>query len=303
MGSVAEPMEAQSTTLGLIAGEGRLPRDIAAAARESGHRVVAVALRGCCDPSLREEVDELHWLDLGQLESLFKVFRNARVSDAVMAGKVSKGLLIQNLPGAGGESKLDERAARSLASLSDHSDDSILGAIADALAVEGIRLRPQAEFVPELLPGEGVLGKCAPTAEQWRNIEFGFGVAKALGRQDIGQSVVVKHLAVMAVEAIEGTDAAIRRGAELGGPGVCVVKVSKPAQDPRFDLPAVGLDTLRVMENCGVAALAFEADATLVLDRASLVEGADAAGIAIVGVSGSPGESMADRSAFAGGVR
>jgi DUF1009 family protein len=284
-------MEAQSTTLGLIAGGGRLPRDIAAAAQARGFRVIAVALRGCCDPSLRESVDELHWLDVGQLDSLFRIFRGGAVSDAVMAGKVWKEQLFRR-PSAGSEAglKLDDSAAGVLASLASRSDDAIQGAIADALAAEGVVLRPQAELVPELLPGEGPLGKCVPTPEQQRDIEFGFDVAKALGRPDVGQSVVVKGLAVMAVEAIEGTDAAIQRGAELGGPGVCVVKVAKPAQDPRFDLPAVGPGTLEVMRRNSVAALAFEAGATLVLDRTRLVGDADAAGIAILGVSAqSPG--------------
>ena len=285
MVSVAEPMEAQSTTLGLIAGAGRLPRDIAAAARERGLRVVAVALRGCCDPSLRESVDELHWLDVGQLGSLFEVFRSARVSDAVMAGKVWKEPLFRGAGGEGGL-KLDERAASVLDSLPSRSDDAIQAAIAAALSAEGVVLRPQAELVPHLLPGEGPLGKCTPSSQQRRDIEFGFDVAKALGRQDIGQSVVVKGLAVMAVEAIEGTDAAIQRGAALGGPGVCVVKVAKPAQDPRFDLPAIGPGTLEVMKRNAVAALAFEAGATLVLGRARLVKDADAAGIAILGISG-----------------
>ncbi len=288
-------METQSTTLGLIAGAGRLPRDIAAAARERGHRVIAVGLRGCCDSSLREDVDELHWLDLGELESLLEVFRSACVSDAVMAGKVSKEHLFRGATGAG--LKLDDRAAGILDSLADLSDNSILGAIADLLAAEGIALGPQAEWVPELLPAEGQLGRCAPTAEQWRDIEFGFGVAKALGQQDIGQTVVVKHTAIMAVEAIEGTDATIRRGAELAGPGASVVKVAKPAQDPRFDLPAIGLETLAAMESGSVAALAFEAGATLVMDRGALIERADAAGVAIVGVSG---PRLADRVAAAG---
>ena len=292
-------MRAQSTTLGLIAGAGSLPLDIACAARERGHRIVAVALRDCCDPALRELSDEFHWLELGQLNALFDVFRDARVEQAVMAGKVSKQRLFRD--GAGSEAgglKLDERAARALGALGDQADDSILRAVADLLAAEGIALRPQAELVPQLLPGVGTLGRHDPTAAQWRDVEYGFGIAKALGEQGIGQSVVVKQRAVLAVEAIEGTDAAIARGAQLGGSGVCVVKVAKPQQDPRFDLPAIGPDTLAVMQSVGAAVLAFEAEATLVLQRAKLVESADAAGIALVGVSSN---SLRDRVSGAGG--
>jgi DUF1009 family protein len=291
-------MGTSSTTLGLIAGAGSLPRDIARAARERGHRVVAVALRGCCDSGLRELADEFHWLEVGELNALFEVFREARVKDAVMAGKVSKQRLFQAAPGAGGgEVKLDERAARELGSLGDQSDDAILGAVADLLAAEGILLRPQGELVPELLPGAGPLGHLSPTPAQWLDIEFGFEIAKALGEQGIGQSVVVRQRAVLAVEAIEGTDAAIARGAALGGAGVCVVKVAKPRQDPRFDLPAIGPETVSVMQGAGAAVLAFEADATLVLQRPKLVRDADAAGIALVGVSS---EGLRDRASGAG---
>jgi DUF1009 family protein len=235
-------MGTSSTTLGLIAGAGSLPREIARAARERGHRVVAVALRGCCDSGLRELADEFHWLEVGELNALFEVFREARVKDAVMAGKVSKQRLFQAAPGA------------------------------------------------------GPLGHLSPTPAQWLDIEFGFEIAKALGEQGIGQSVVVRQRAVLAVEAIEGTDAAIARGAALGGAGVCVVKVAKPRQDPRFDLPAIGPETVSVMQGVGAAVLAFEADATLVLQRPKLVRDADAAGIALVGVSS---EGLRDRASGA----
>jgi DUF1009 family protein len=260
--------------------------------------VVAVALRGCCDPALREVTDEFHWLELGELNALFSVFREAHVKDAVMAGKVSKQRLVRNASGvAGDELKLDERAARELEALADRSDDSILGAVADLLAAEGILLRPQGELVPELLPGVGPLGRHVPTTAQWRDIEFGFRIAKALGGLDIGQSVVAKHRAVLAVEAIEGTDAAIQRGGDLGGAGVCVVKVAKPRQDPRFDLPAIGPETVAVMQRAGAAVLAFEANATLALQRAKLVEDADAVGIALIGVSA---DTLRDASSGAG---
>ncbi len=266
--------------LGLLAGRGRLPVDVARAARRRGLRVAAVAFVDETDPALEREVDAIAWLHLGELERLlgFLVERGAR--DAVMAGKILKTSLYGDLA----RLRPDGRAIALLASLRDRSDDGILGAIAGELASHGVVLRPQAALVPELFADRGVLGRVAPSEAQRRDAAFGFRIAKALGAVDVGQTVVVRERAVMALEAIEGTDAAIRRGAALGGPGVTVVKVAKPRQDPRFDLPAVGPDTLRVLAETKAAALAVEAGATLVVDREELVATADAHGIAVIGL-------------------
>jgi DUF1009 family protein len=266
--------------LGLIAGRGRFPIDLARAARRRGRRVVAVAFHGDTAPSLADEVDELHWLHLGELEALIARFRAAGVRQAVMAGKVLKTSLFGDLA----RLKPDARAIALIAGLRTRSDDSILGAIADELAQEGITLLPQAALVPELLAREGRLGAVEPTSGQRGDIAFGWPIAKALGALDVGQTVVVRERAVLALEAIEGTDAAVARGAALGGPGASVIKVAKPRQDPRFDMPAVGLATLAVLAEGKVAALAVEADRTLLLDRAELLREADRHGIAVLGI-------------------
>ncbi|HTF34091.1 MAG TPA: UDP-2,3-diacylglucosamine diphosphatase LpxI [Myxococcota bacterium] len=270
--------------LGLIAGRGRFPIDLARAARRRGGRVVAVAFHGDTEAALADEVDELHWLHLGELETLIARFRAAGARQAVMAGKVLKTSLFGDLA----RLKPDARAIALIAGLRTRSDDSILGAIADELAGEGITLLPQAALVPELLAGEGTLGAIEPTSAQRGDIAFGWPIAKALGALDVGQTVVVRERAVLALEAIEGTDAAVARGAALGGPGASVIKVAKPRQDPRFDVPAVGLGTLAALAEGKVAVLAVEADRTFLLDRAELLREADRHRIAVLGIRDHP---------------
>lgn len=282
-----------SDTLGLIAGGGALPQEIARAARRRGRDVAAVAFRDITPPELACDANRLCWLQLGEMERLVSFFHGVGARDAVLAGKISKTYLYRDYETL----RLDARALALLARLSDRGDGSILAMLAQALDEEGIRILPQAALVPELLPEEGVLGRVEPTGEQWRDLAFAWPVAKALGGLDVGQSVVVQEGAVLAVEAIEGTDAAIRRAGALGRPGACVVKVAKPDQDLRFDLPAVGLGTLESVIEARAAVLAFEAHQTIVLDRSRLVERADACGVAVVSVpSKGPGpDSGVDR--------
>lgn len=266
--------------LGLIAGDGRFPHEIARAARGHGRRVHAVGFHDLTTASLADEVDALCWLELGQLDALLDSLQSAGVRDAVLAGKVSKRHLFDSshrlLP--------DARALALLAGLPDRSDGAILAALADWLESEGIVLRPQCELVPELVPGPGPLGAFAPTPRQLADVAVAWPIARVLASCEVGQCVVVRDGAVLAVEAIEGTDAAIERGGRLGGPGACVVKVARPRQDPRFDLPAIGPDTLASLLAVGAGVLAFEAGSTLVLERERLVKEADAAGVAIYGV-------------------
>jgi len=219
------------------------------------------------------------WLHLGQIDRAVGSLRDAGVEEAVMAGKVPKLGLI----GGGSKLELDAQATRLIESLADHRDDSILRLAADFLESHGIRLLGQAELVPGLLPGAGPLGRTALSEASARDLEFGWPIAKAIAGLDIGQTVVVRDRAVLAVEAVEGTDAAIERAGQLA-PGSCVIKVAKPAQDPRFDLPAIGLQTLKTLRAARASALVFEAGATLVLDRDELVALADASGIALLGV-------------------
>jgi DUF1009 family protein len=211
---------------------------------------------------------------------MLEALRASGVREAVLAGRMPKALLYQDEA----RLRLDERAVEVLQGLADRSDDSILGALADLLLGEGIRLIAQAELVPELLPGPGVLGAVAPSDDQRADVAFGWPIARAIAGLDVGQTVVVKDCAVLAVEAVEGTDAAIRRAGEVASGG-CVVKVAKPRQDPRFDVPTVGLGTLEVLSESGASLLAFEAERTLVLDRADLTARADAAGIVVWAVS------------------
>lgn len=266
--------------LGLLAGDGRFPLALARAARRAGRRVVAVAFDGITSASLEEEADAVHRLPLGQLDAWIARLRDAGVRELVMAGKVSKEHLFGDLAAL----RPDARARAFVAGLRDWRDHSILGALADLLSEEGLVLLPQLAVAPELGAGEGALGAVRPDARQWEDLRFGWPIARAVAALDIGQTVVVKARAVLAVEAIEGTDRAIRRGGELGGGDVCVVKVARPGQDPRFDLPAVGLGTLETLVAARARVLAFDAERTVVLDREELVAKADAAGVALVGV-------------------
>jgi DUF1009 family protein len=271
-----------SESVGLIAGAGRFPIEIARAARLSGLRVVTVAIRELAEPEFETEAD-CHWLHLGELEALLRVFRESEVRRCVMAGKVPKTFLYERGPAL----RPDARALRLLRDLADRSDDSIMLALAEVLESEGFVLEKQASFTPELLAPQGPLGTLAPDALQWQDIRFGWPIARALGRLDVGQSVVVRQRAVMALEAIEGTDEAIRRGGALGGPGACVVKVSKPSQDLRFDMPTIGVTTIETLAEVKAAVLAVEAGATFVLGQREVVAAADAAGIPVVGVPSS----------------
>lgn len=264
--------------LGLIAGDGRLPFEVARSARASGRRVCAIGYPGITDPSLEQEVDSLTWLSLGQLGKLLGEFARERVSEAVMAGKVSKQHLYRDVATL----RPDRRALDLIAGIGDLRDDSILDAVARSLGEIGVELLPQVQFCQSLVAQPGVLGRTTPSRTQWEDIAFAWPVAKALGEMDIGQSVLVESRAILAVEAIEGTDAAVRRGGQLGSGAASLVKVAKPRQDLRFDMPTIGPDTLRVMLEAGVAALAFEAHCTIILGRKELLKIADANEVPVV---------------------
>jgi DUF1009 family protein len=266
--------------IGLVAGDGHFPLEIARAARRRGDRVAAVAFSGITDARLAEDVEEVCWKQLGELQGALDFLHGAGVTEAVLAGKVSKTHLLLGLE----QLKPDARALALLADLPDLNDDSLLRALADTLEGDGITLLHQAALVPELFVGEGIQGQVHPTRAQWSDIAYGWPIARQLGGLDIGQTVVVHERAVLAVEAIEGTDAAIRRAGKLGRPGLCIVKTAKPDQDPRFDLPAIGLETMEAAAEAGAGVVAFEASQTVVLDRAEVIRRADACGIALVAV-------------------
>jgi DUF1009 family protein len=268
--------------LAVIAGAGRLPALIARSARKAGRSVHVVALQALSDPAVGEEADSCEWLQLGEFARMLESFARAGAREIALAGKVPKAFLWQHREAV----KPDARALGFLAALKDRKDDSLLGAIAELLAAEGYALASQLEVAPELVAPAGVIAGREPSDAERADIAFGFPIARALGGLDVGQSVVVQGRAVLALEAIEGTDAAIARGlafAERGRPA-CVVKVAKPNQDPRFDVPAVGPDTVRALAAGGGSALAVEAGRTLVVDRDALAREAEAAGIAVSGV-------------------
>ncbi len=265
--------------LGLIAGRGSFPLAVARSAKRRDQKIVCVALRDLADASIEAEVADVTWIHLGDIGAGIAALKRGGVSEAVMAGKVPKSVLF----GDRGALHLDANAEQLMNRLRDNRDDTILAAIADFLGKAGIRLLPQWALSPELLAGSGPLGKLSPTPEQWADIAFGFPIAKTIGNLDVGQTVVVKDLLVLAIEAIEGTDAAIRRAGEISPRG-CVVKVAKPGQDPRFDVPTIGPHTLESLEAASAVTLAFESGATVVLEREKVARRADALGISVVGV-------------------
>ncbi|MEM7408989.1 MAG: UDP-2,3-diacylglucosamine diphosphatase LpxI [Myxococcota bacterium] len=267
--------------LGLIAGQGVFPLEAARGAQQSGLRVVCVALRDQTDPRIEDAADDVTWIYPGEVGKGLEAFKAAGVREVVMAGKVTKSDLFQD-PDA---LRFDAQASDLMGQLTDRKDDTILGKLADFLKVLGLELLPQYAHAPELLVGKGVLTKTEPTEAQWDDIRFGFPIAKTMGELDIGQTVVVRDRAVMAVEAIEGTDATIRRAGTIAEK-TCVVKVAKPSQDPRFDVPTIGPATVATLAEAGVAVLAFEAGSTVVLERDVVARDADAQGIAIVAVDG-----------------
>ncbi|MGQ9570274.1 MAG: LpxI family protein [Thermodesulfovibrionales bacterium] len=266
--------------LGLIAGTGDLPKIIALQARNQGYIVSAIALEPLADKTLSSFVDEIEWVNVGKFGKIIGALKKLKIKEAVMTGKVSKTLLYKSkiIP--------DLRAIKFISSLKDKSDDSILRAVADEIEKEGIKLLNILSFSLDLLMPEGVLTKKTPTKHEWQDIIFGWKIAKEIGRLDIGQTVVVKDQAVMAVEAIEGTDEAIRRGGNLAGKGAVIVKVSKPNQDIRFDIPVVGLDTLKTMIEVDAVVLAAEVGKSIILNKKKIIEESDKEGIAIVGFKG-----------------
>jgi DUF1009 family protein len=263
--------------IGLIAGNGRFPLLFARAARELGRPTVAVALEGETDPALAEVVTEIVWVRVGELGRLIEALKQRGVAEAVMAGGVRKARMFT-------DARPDLRAFKLLARVKLRKDDSLLRALADELAEEGIAVRPSTIFLADLITPKGVLAGPKPSAAENEDIQYGWELAQEIGRLDIGQCVVVKDRTVLAVEAIEGTDETIRRGGRFGRSGAVVVKVSKPQQDLRFDLPCAGPDTIAAMLEAGARLLALESGASLLLEKDLLLRNADQAGITVVGL-------------------
>lgn len=267
-----------SDKIGIIAGGGQFPLLFAQAVRRHGLKVYAAAHQGETDETLADKVDALQWVRLGQLGKIIDFFKKEGVTKTVFIGSITKTNIFRDvrpdLKGLGLWNKIDIK-----------QDDSILRAIADRLAKDGIEVVASTSYVPELIFPQGILTRKKLTKEQKNDIVFGWKIARAMGGLDIGQCVVVRNQTVLAVEAIEGTDAAIRRGGTLGKEKAVVVKLKKPNQDLRFDLPAVGEKTIVSMLEVKAAVLAVEAGYALFFDRESVIRTADAAGLVVVGVT------------------
>jgi len=272
--------------LGIIAGNGRFPFLVLDAARAQGHQVTVVAIKEEAFPELvdaaaREPQAALHWVSLGQLGTCIKVLKAAGVGRAVMAGQVKHVKIFSGIIP-------DLTLLSVLRRLKARNTDALIAAVADVLAEHGIILMDSTELLTPLLARGGTLGARQPSAEEAADFAFGYRMADAVAALDIGQSVAVKDGAVVAVEAMEGTDEMLRRAAQLAGAGVRLVKVAKPNQDMRFDVPVVGVRTIDVLREVGATAVSVDAGRTLLVDGAAVIEAANAAGIAIVGRAVTP---------------
>ncbi len=276
----ASSRSAKPEKLGLIAGMGGLPLALAAEARKMGHYIVAIALQPPADESLKPLADEFHKISVGRFGGLLSLLKKQSITNVVMAGKVPKTLLYEN------KSSIipDLKAVKLLFSLKNHSDDTIMGAVVRELEKKGIIVHKTTDFTKDLLVSEGVLTRNKPSRKDIEDIEFGWEVAKNMGGLDIGQTVVVKNLAVMSVEAIEGTDRAITRGGKLAEKNAVVIKVSKPNQDMRFDVPVAGIETLRTMKKVSARVLALEAGTCIIMDKEKFIKEADTSGIVVIGL-------------------
>lgn len=258
-------MASSSSDLGLIAGSSQMPRIVGREARAAGRRVCAAAIHGITDPALEECVDEMHWLQWSDLQGFFTLLQEwqaAGITEAIMAGKVEQQRMYER-DEEGEMEKLIE-------GLPTGHTDQLLSAVANVLAGAGIELLPSTRYLGRYMPGAGqVAGRPLDDRER-DDVEHGWRIAKALGTHDIGQTIVVKEKAVVAVEGMEGTDACIRRAGDLAGPGTVVIKVAKPDQDLRFDVPVVGVQTVSAMRDAGAGALAFEAGVTVLFDKAEI---------------------------------
>lgn len=270
-----------SVRLGLVAGNGRFPFLVLEAARAAGHEVTIVALKEEAFPELEAEAARapaasLHRISLGQLGTWVKVLQKAGVTQAVMAGQVKHTKLFSDIVP-------DMMAIGLLMRLKSKNTDAIIAGVADVLRDHGIELIDSTAYLTPLLAREGVLTARVPREEEQQDLQFGYHIADTIAGLDIGQTIAVKSSAVVAIEAMEGTDQVIARAGHLAGAGVAVVKVAKPNQDMRFDVPVVGVATIRSMQAAGATALSIDAGKTLLMDGDAVITAADAAGITIVG--------------------
>lgn len=268
--------------LGLIAGNGRFPFLVLDAARAMGHEVTIVAIREEASKELEQAAASgappasLHWISLGQLGGWLKILTQAGVTRAVMAGQVKHTKIFGGIVP-------DMTALSVLTRLKARNTDAIIAAVADVMRDHGVELIDSTVLLQPMLASEGVMTRRHPTDDEQKDLAFGYRMADTIAGLDIGQTIAVKHQAVVAVEAMEGTDETIARAGHLAGPGVAIVKVAKPGQDMRFDVPVVGLATIQAMRVAGATLLSLDAGQTLMFERDEMLASADDAGIAVVG--------------------
>ncbi len=264
-------------TIGLIAGNGRFPLMFARAARARGIRVVAAAVRGDTSILIHFFADDVAWFAPGELGKLFSYFRGRGVRHALMAGQINpENLFRKDMP-------VDDDFKAVFDALKDRRCDTIFGAIADRLKAEGMELLDSTLLTREYLAPKGTLTRRAPTVAELKDVEFGMAIARQMGALDVGQTVVIRGLAIVAIEAMEGTDHCIRRGGRIAREGAVVVKMAKPAQDLRFDVPVIGPRTIQAMRQVRATCLAIEAGKTLIIDREHTLALANKAGITFLG--------------------
>lgn len=266
--------------IALIAGNGRFPFLVLDAARSMGHDVTVIATKEEAFTELNEAAARakaaIHWISIGQLGTCIGLMKDAGITQAVMAGQVKHTKIFGGIIP-------DATFLSLLVQLPFKNTDGLIGAVAGALRDNGIELLDSTTLLTPMLATAGMMTKRAPTEEEQKDFEFGYGIADTIAGLDVGQTIAVKHRAVVAVEAMEGTDEVIGRGGFLAGPGVRIVKVAKPKQDMRFDVPVVGLATIQAMRVAGASALSIDAGKTLMFDRDTLLESANEAGITIIG--------------------
>ena len=273
--TAASHSETNSERWGLIAGNGRFPFLVLEGARSQGIEMAVIAIREEAAPELEQAARRLHWVSLGELSKVIELLHEEGVTRAVMAGQVKHNKIFSSI-------RPDWRLAKLLLTLPRKNTDALIGAVARVLELEGIQLVDSTAFLKPLVSSLGVQTRRAPDAEEAADIAYGREIARQIAGLDLGQTVVVRDRACVAIEAMEGTDETIERAARItGGARLVVVKVSKPGQNMRFDVPVVGLPTIEVMKRANATALAIDADRTLLFDRERLIEMADAAGIAI----------------------
>ena len=282
--------------IGLMAGWGRYPLLVAEALRRQGSEVFCLGVVGHADPKLAEICQDFQWSGLGRFGAAIRYFKRHAVTDVIMAGKVHKVVLfkpwmiVRNTP--------DLRTIRMfiphfLTHRKDNKDDTLLGAIVEEFAREGMRFGQPTDYAAELLVSKGQLTRRGPSARQWKDIRFGWNLAKEMGRLDVGQSVAVKDQAALAIEAVEGTDECIRRAGTLcSSGGFSVVKVAKPQQDMRYDVPTVGMQTVENIASSGGGVLAIEAGRTILLDGPEVIDFADRHGLVIVAIDEETARSL-----------